>query len=438
MFARAYDDSFGLTWLRRMVAFIRWRLLFALRRISFRPLTHAEIRRRLIEAGRRDPSLEVPVCVEELSALPSGFRRVGTRPRLIILQLAHIGDFIVSLRAVTKIRRGFPLAHITFVCGSWSVEWAKGIGLFDHVVAFDFFTRLNANWRGPTAELFDRFESLSLGAFDIAVDLRHDADTRPCLYRLDAKVRAGYFAPPELGRPSLDLMLPSVELIPFGDGREYSLHAALRLDLLACAVVSAYADDGPHPLAAMTGAAEFSGPPSAILAVSAGDPIRLWPTDKFVDLGHKLIESFGVDLLIVGGAAEGGLVREIVEALPLGRAFGRVDLSLNDLTVEVGRAALLVGLGSGVTHLAASLGVPTITLLSGVSPVEVWRPIGPRVINLVGATPCSPCGLKNEADCPFGVVCLRNISPDRVMAAAWQVWRPLSEPLHGMPHRAGP
>jgi ADP-heptose:LPS heptosyltransferase len=423
-FGRATDVAVGVKWLRRTVAFNKQRLLSLLRRISIRQLSAAEARRRLIEAGRRDPALRVPVSIKELTGLPCGSRPIGPRPRLVILQLAHIGDFIVSLRAVKTIRRGFPQADITFVCGSWSVDWAIGIGLFDRVVAFDFFTRLNANWTGPTNELFDRFESLGLGAFDVAVDLRHDADTRPCLYRIDAHVRAGFFAPPQPGRPPLDLMLPSVELIPFGDGREYSLHATLRLDLLASLVVSAFADDGPHPLAAMAGATSASKrPPFAILSVSAGDAIRRWPTDKFVDLGRRLIENYGVDLLIVGGGAESALVQEIVDALPTGRAFSRIDLSLIDLTVEVGRSSLLIGLGSGVTHLAASLGVPTITLLSGVSPVDVWRPVGPRVVNLVGATPCSPCNLKNESECPFDVVCLREIPPERVLAVVGQVWR---------------
>ena len=133
----------------------------------------------------------------DVVALPARVSQLSSsfaRPRLLVLQLAHIGDFILSLRALQKLRDGFPGSEITLVCATWNAEWAQRSGLVDTVVAFDFFSRLNADWRGPTPELFARFAALPLGAFDIAVDLRHDADTRRCLAFVEARARAGYAA----------------------------------------------------------------------------------------------------------------------------------------------------------------------------------------------------------------------------------------------------
>ena len=411
-------------WLRRAAAVTRKRLRRHLRLDVAPPLSGAEKRGRLIEEARRR-CVAMPSSVVALPARASGRPLSTSRPRLLVLQMAHIGDFILSLRALQKLRDGFPSSEITLVCASWNVDWAQRSGLVDRVVAFDFFSRLNADWRGPTPELFARFAALPLGAFDIAVDLRHDADTRPCLSLVKSRARAGYAAPLEKGDPPLDLMLPPVELLARPDGSEYSLHAELRLELLADAVVAAFAERGPHPVTRIArGALHVARAPYAILAVGAGDSIRRWPQAQFAELGRRLIEIYDFDIVVVGGAAERAMVEEIVAGLPPYRVTANVDLPLTELSAKIGRAALLVGLGSGVAHLSATLGVPTVSLLSGVSPLDVWRPVGPRAVNLTGQTACSPCGLKRVEDCPFGVTCLHAIKPGRVLEAAADLLRP--------------
>lgn len=407
-----------LKWLRRAAAVTRKRLRLGIQLLVAQPLTGSQKRHRLIESGRRNRAVVVSASVVELPAQSSGYVGVFVQPTLLVLQMAHIGDFVLSLRAAQRLREGFPNSEITLVCASWNIDWAKKTGLFDHFIAFDFFSRLNKDWDGAKSDVFARFEALHLDSFDIAIDLRHDADTRPCLYRVGAKVRAGYIAPVETGYPPLDLMLPDVELLPLSNGREYSLHAELRLNLLADAVVSAYSNGNTHPIALM--AKQHAAPAAsrfAIMSVSAGDPIRRWPQARFVELGQRLVDEYDFDVIVVGGLPERSIVEAIVAGLPSGRVSSCIDLPLSELTTRVEQASLLVGLGSGVTHLAAALGVPTVCILSGVSPLDVWRPVGPRVINLTGETPCSPCGLKREEDCPFGVTCLKSIWPDRVLVA---------------------
>lgn len=402
--------------LRRAAAILRKRSIRLMRRYGGWPESADDRRRRVIEAGWRAPK-SVIARVVELPTQSSGLDAAFVNPSILILQLAHIGDFVLSLRAARKIRAAFPEAEITLVCASWNVEWAKSIGLFNRVAAFDFFSALNKDWKGSTPELFARFEALDLGSFDIAVDLRHDADTRPCLYRVKAKAQVGYAAPQERGLPALDLWLPAVENLALPNGREYSLHAELRLELLADALIDAFAASAQaHPATMLAAAyAQRSAPPYVVLAVGAGDSIRRWPEADFVAIGSRLAAEFKI--VVVGGTAELDIVGEIVAALPQGGAEACVNLPLTEVAARVAGAALVIGLGSGVTHLAATLGVPTIALLSGVSPLAVWRPVGRQVVSLTGETPCSPCGLKDEKDCPFGVVCLRSITPDRVWAA---------------------
>jgi ADP-heptose:LPS heptosyltransferase len=403
--------------------------LFAslIRLLRRKPLTKAaKQRRRLIAKARRNltASIVLPRVVE-LPTLSSGCPRMSGKPTILILSLAHIGDFVLSLRALEKIRRGFPGSHITLVSATWNAEWARKIGFFECVLSFDFFPKMNRNWNGADPEIYDRFATLSLSAYDIAVDLRHDPDTRPCLYRVHAKVRAGFEAPVEVGRPHLDLILPNIERLPLSNGMEYSLHAELRLELLADAVVNAYASREGDPVSLLSPAATTEKPsrPFAVLSLGAGDPIRCWSSNRFGEIARRLIGEHRLDIVLVGGLAEKKAVETVASKLPADRITAVVDLPLIDLPALIAKSSVLVGLGSGVTHLSATLGVPTVAILSGVSPLSVWRPIGPHVVALTGEMPCSPCMFREEKQCPFGVACLNAITSDHVMAAVDRLLR---------------
>jgi len=78
-------------------------------------------------------------------------------------------------------------------------------------------------------------------------------------------------------------------------------------------------------------------------------------------------------------------------------------------------AALFVGNDSGLMHLAAALGTPTIGLFGSTNP-DWTRPRGPRVAHIaVQDFSCSPCHLR---ECPKPEFCLGTISAEAVTAAA--------------------
>lgn len=67
---------------------------------------------------------------------------------------------------------------------------------------------------------------------------------------------------------------------------------------------------------------------------------------------------------------------ELMQRLPAGRLL-RQDLSLAELSRYLRSVAAFVGNDSGITHLAAYLGCPTIALFGPTDP-RIWGPIGRR------------------------------------------------------------
>ena len=126
--------------------------------------------------------------------------------RLLVLKLDHYGDFLIGLPALKRLREAFPADHITLVCGSWNVELARRLGVADEVRAYDFFPENGALWTGEPFEDLERFREVCRGAFDIAIDLRVDEDTRFLLEQVEAATRCGIGL--RARYPFLDIVLP--------------------------------------------------------------------------------------------------------------------------------------------------------------------------------------------------------------------------------------
>jgi ADP-heptose:LPS heptosyltransferase len=341
--------------------------------------------------------------------------------RIVILKLDHIGDMIIGMRAMQQLRDGFPTAYITLVCGSWNAALAEHSRLFDKVISFDLFPALHRDWSGPetlVTSFYDTIHDLCLDDADLAIDLRHDADTRPCLYRIPARFRAGFYAPSEPQQPFLDLMLPVSEALHVSDGTSHSLHAELRLQLLATACVATFGLKSPHPLRSLAPPANpMHERKFAVLAIGAGDPIRVWPIERYAEVARRLHSEHDFEIVVLGGTAEqedADRLKVLLSPLPARAAIG---MSLVELQRLVAAAALCVCNGSGIAHLAAALDVPTVCVLGGASRMDVWRPSSARAISLGGMTACQPCGLQYSADCPWQVACLSVIQPDHVIEA---------------------
>ena len=387
-------------------------------------------RRRLKSVGRVVPEIVYlrDVGVEDFK--PTQIRRI------VVLKLDHIGDLILGMRALRTLRDGFPAAHITLVVASWNEALARNLPWLDRIVCFDFFTPLNRDWSATSAvlkTLYDGIEKLPLGPCDLAIDLRHDADTRPCLYRLDADYRAGFYAPREAGLPYLDLILPISEGIGVGDRRSSSLHADLRLQMLASAVVAAFAPPLPHPaLALVAPQTRVTTRRFAVLAIGAGDPIRCWPIERYAELGRALIAQHRLDIVALGGPADQANVMQLAELLPREGVRTVVGAPLPEVSQLIAGSALCVCNGSGMSHLAAALGVPTVCILGGTTRMEVWRATGPNVISIGGRTPCQPCGLREAKECPWNVACLTAIQTVHVLGACERLLASLDLPAKSL------
>ena len=150
-----------------------------------------------------------------------------------------------------------------------------------------------------------------------------------------------------------------------------------------------------------------------ILAIhpGSGNPAKNWSPSHFAEVADWAAGRARI-LLISGPARDG--VEEVRGNLKKVTPLIAENLSLLQLSAILKRCTAYLGNDSGITHLASSLGLPTVALFGPTDP-EVWGPRGTSVRILFGRRPEPPffSGPKSHryAPCP-----VNHLEPNEVIA----------------------
>ncbi|HOX89695.1 MAG TPA: lipopolysaccharide heptosyltransferase I [Burkholderiaceae bacterium] len=126
------------------------------------------------------------------------------------------------------------------------------------------------------------------------------------------------------------------------------------------------------------------GADSAVLLANTSRASKLWPEERWIELGRWLGERGLRSVLFWGAPEEGERVRRLAAAIPGARVAPRSGLDV--LGASLAQAQLVVGVDTGLTHLAAALGRRCVGIfcdypiervgLTGDGPVESLGGVG--------------------------------------------------------------
>jgi len=156
------------------------------------------------------------------------------------------------------------------------------------------------------------------------------------------------------------------------------------------------------------------GRPVVVFAPGAVGPSKRWPVSYFAELGRTLAAE-GFSIWVLGSPAETPLAKEIVEAAgPHARDLTSTDLRNAILAMKVADAC--VSNDSGLVHVAAAIGTPTVGIFGPTSPWH-WAPLNPlaAIIETKTEVSCRPC---HKPTCRMEHHrCMRDIPSAQVLAA---------------------
>ena len=141
----------------------------------------------------------------------------------------------------------------------------------------------------------------------------------------------------------------------------------------------------------------------------SGSLAKNWPAQRFAAVAGQLRSA---RLLLLSGPADQLAVTAVQDALGHEPHTLASDLPLPLLAAMLERCDAYVGNDSGVSHLAASLGLPSLVILGPTDP-RVWAPRGLCVKVLAGEVDCAPCDRERRRMCRRRT-CLEAVSVRKV------------------------
>jgi len=131
----------------------------------------------------------------------------------------------------------------------------------------------------------------------------------------------------------------------------------------------------------------------AILAIGPGSaqPSRIWFTERYRAIASRWLDSRAGVVIALGSHSEQDLCARALSGLDTSRAFtlaGRASILQTTAILELARVYL--GNDSGLAHLAAAVGAPTVVISGPGDPNEV-EPRGRTVLSVKEEVFCAPC-----------------------------------------------
>ncbi len=153
--------------------------------------------------------------------------------------------------------------------------------------------------------------------------------------------------------------------------------------------------------------------------IGASRPVKMWPPEKFIELGKKLSEN-GCHIAVFCSEIE----REMGEYISgeIGKnAILYAGADLMRVAYLISQLSGFIGNDSGMRHMAAALNIKTITLFGPEDPVE-WHPYSEReghyaLHKKLDCINCAEYICKNKNH-----LCMESISPDAVFKTALKVF----------------
>lgn len=325
--------------------------------------------------------------------------------KILVRGTNWIGDAVMTLPAVAKLRRLFPDAHITLQ----TREWAKGIlsqaNLFDEIIT-------------PTS-FFDQILAIRKGRFDLAIVFPNSFSSVLTVRLGGVRRIFGYASQ----RRSMLLTDP----IPIPDWKDLRHEVHYYLELVNAAEVSFFGktttdlDIEPHlslsnvqRMDALNLLRESGADPTlrtvALAAGSTNSRAKRWLPERFAHLADELRSNLNVNVVLLGSKDDQEIsqrVSELTIEKPIDLT-GKTDIVT--AAALLGVADLLVSNDMGLAHLAPAVGTKTVVIFGPTNQLTT-RPMSDVASIISADVECAPCMLR---DCPIDHRCMTRVSVDDV------------------------
>jgi len=307
--------------------------------------------------------------------------------KIAIVRALFLGDLLCATPAWRALRQRFPEAEITLIGLPWAGDLVARLPYIDRLLPFPGYSGIpEVKYCTERTEAF--LSAARAYGYELAIQMHGSGGiSNGFVADLGARISLGY-------REGADNRL-SISLPYHADEHEVVRWLRLidTLQIANCKLQIASTQfaicslqstrlDFPLDSSDFVRADELLYVPSSapLVGLHPGSklPSRRWPTHQFAALADALIERYGAQIVLTGGATEQYLTTAIRRAMhhPALDLAGETDLAT--FAAVIARLDLLVTNDTGASHLAAASETPSVVLF-GPSRPEQWGPLNRRL-----------------------------------------------------------
>jgi ADP-heptose:LPS heptosyltransferase len=347
---------------------------------------------------------------------------------ILFIKLAAIGDAILLIPTLRKIKSSFPDAKLTFMCSDVNRAIVEKIPYVDEIINCEVYSFL----KQPIN--FLRFiKSLRRVKYDIVIDAGQWERINSLIviftkraYSIGFKT-AGQWkhvvndAVVEHSKTKhelenfMDLLVP-LGLVPIDGNYNFD---DLQLEFFLKPEHREFRDKYYH---------EHGLDGKTVICFHPGCGVngkpREWDVNNYIALGKRLAEyDKNIRILITGTKFERHFADSIHAALPDITINTSGECSLEQSAALVEKAKIMICSNTGILHVSACVGTPTIGLHGPTNPAK-WGAYNKNAVTIQSDKFCSPClYLGHDYGCK-NPTCMLHITIDEVYMAVRKILKP--------------
>lgn len=307
--------------------------------------------------------------------LPIKKKEMPTCPKkILVVRVDHIGDVVLAIPFFKSLRNAFPNAKITALLGPWVYGLLEDEPFIDQIIYWNngWFDR-GKNERKEKAKL----QQILPEKFDITFELRGFAPNIIALKRINSGYIIGY------GTTGLGWLLDKEVEYRWDENLhevEHNLDLLRSLnisisDYLPCLTPKAYPifsdlRNAFFDSSFLVGIHPFSGNAAKNRDIGFWENLLIYLQERY-----KYLEPV---FFMIGSEREKSnleiLCKQAKRAINTGGMF-----DLSQLKYFLSKLNLFVGVDSGIAHISAAVGAPTVAFMSLINNWKKWHPLGRNV-----------------------------------------------------------
>lgn len=306
--------------------------------------------------------------------------------KIAILRALQLGDLLCMIPALRSVKKAYPHAEITLLGLPGKEDFVKRFShYFNGFIPFP-------GWPGlPEQEVIpSKVSSFLLHAqqaqFDLVLQMQGSGThTNDCCFLLNGRITAGLRA--------AGVWAPDEKLFPLMTESEHEILRLLKIVHALGIPIDGTALEFPVSAEEYAKAGmimdQLQLEPGKYICIHPGarDPRRRWSAANFAAMGDALA-AMGYTILLTGAEEE----RALTQAVAAQMRCPATDLvahagqtGIGEMAALIHRSQLLLSNDTGVSHIAAALGVPSVIIFSNYSDPGRWAPLNDQLHTAVPA-----------------------------------------------------